>query len=60
LLAKPNQQDLAFIKGLLEAGQVVPVIDRTFPLSQVPDAIRYMEAGHARGKVIITIGQNGH
>jgi NADPH:quinone reductase-like Zn-dependent oxidoreductase len=60
LLAKPNQQDLAFIKGLLEAGQVVPVIDRTFPLSQVPDAIRYMEAGHARGKVIIAIDQDSH
>jgi NADPH:quinone reductase-like Zn-dependent oxidoreductase len=59
LLAKPNQQDLAFVKGLLEAGQVVPVIDRTYPLSQVPDAIRYVEEGHARGKVVITIGQNG-
>jgi NADPH:quinone reductase-like Zn-dependent oxidoreductase len=57
-VAKPNQQDLAFVKGLLEAGKVVPVIDRTYPLSQVPDAIRYVEEGHARGKVVITIGQN--
>ena len=55
LLAKPNKHDLAFVKGLLEAGKVVPVIDRTFPLSQVPDAIRYLEEGHARGKVVITI-----
>jgi NADPH:quinone reductase-like Zn-dependent oxidoreductase len=57
LLAKPNPQDLAFVQGLLEAGKIVPVIDRTYPLSQVPDAIRYMEEGHARGKVVITIGQ---
>lgn len=59
LLAKPNKQDLAFVRGLLESGQLVPVIDRTFPLSQVPDAIRYLEEGHARGKVIITIHQDG-
>ncbi|HLV97544.1 MAG TPA: NAD(P)-dependent alcohol dehydrogenase [Ktedonobacterales bacterium] len=47
LLARPNQQDLTFIKGLLEAGKVVPVIDRQYPLHQVPEAIRYLEAGHA-------------
>jgi NADPH:quinone reductase-like Zn-dependent oxidoreductase len=55
LLAMPNQQDLAFVQGLLAAGQLVPVIDRTYPLSQVADAIRYLEEGHARGKVVITI-----
>lgn len=54
-VAKPNKQDLAFVKELLEAGQLVPVIDRTYPLSQVPDAIRYLEEGHAQGKVVITI-----
>jgi NADPH:quinone reductase-like Zn-dependent oxidoreductase len=39
----------------MEAGQVTAVIDRTYPLSQVPEAIRYLEAGHARGKVVITV-----
>lgn len=55
LQAKPNQQDLAFVQGLLAAGQVVPFIDRCYPLSQVPDAIRYLEEGHAQGKVVIVI-----
>jgi NADPH:quinone reductase-like Zn-dependent oxidoreductase len=53
--AKANKKDLLFIKELLEAGKVVPVIDRIYPLSQVPDAIRYLEEGHARGKVVITV-----
>jgi NADPH:quinone reductase-like Zn-dependent oxidoreductase len=53
--AKPNKKDLVFIKELLETGKVVPVIDRTYPLSEVPDAIRYLEEGHARGKVVITL-----
>lgn len=57
LLAKPDQTDLAFVKALLEAGKVVPVIDRNYPLSQVADAIRYLEEGHARGKVIIKVAQ---
>src|SRR5881275_155120 len=52
--ANPNKKDLLFIKELLEAGKVVPVIDRTYPLSEVPEAIRYLEAGHAKGKVVIT------
>ena len=58
LLAKPNKQDLAFIKELLEAGKVVPVIDRCYPLSEVADAIRYLEEGHAQGKVVITLAHN--
>ena len=53
--ANPNKKDLLFIKELLEAGKVVPVIDRTYPLSEVPEAIRYLEAGHAKGKVVITV-----
>jgi NADPH:quinone reductase-like Zn-dependent oxidoreductase len=53
--AKANQKDLVFIKGLLEAGKVVPVIDRRYPLRETAEAIRYLEAGHAKGKVIITV-----
>lgn len=55
LLAKPNIADLAFIRELLESGKVVPVIDRRYPLSGVPDALRYLEEGHAQGKVVITV-----
>ncbi len=54
-LAHQNKDDLAVLRELLEAGKVTPVIDRTYPLSEVPDAIRYLEAGHARGKVAITV-----
>jgi len=50
-----KKEDLAFMKELLEAGKVVPVIDRRYPLSEVPEAIRYLEEGHARGKVVITV-----
>ena len=57
LLAKPNQKDLAYMKGLLEASKVSPVIDRYYPLSEVPAALRYLEGGHAKGKVIITMDQ---
>jgi 2-desacetyl-2-hydroxyethyl bacteriochlorophyllide A dehydrogenase len=55
ILAKPSQKDLVFLKELLEAGKVVPVIDRCYPLSKVPEAIRYLEEGHAKGKVVITM-----
>ena len=54
-LAKPNKEDLQFLKELIEAGKVTPVIDRTYSLSEVPEAIRYLEEGHARGKVVITV-----
>jgi NADPH:quinone reductase-like Zn-dependent oxidoreductase len=53
--AKANKKDLLFIKELLEAGKVKPVIDRTYPLAQVAEAIRYLETGRARGKVVITV-----
>ncbi len=53
--AKINQKDLVYLKGLLEAGKVAPVIDRRYSLDEVPEAIRYLEEGHARGKVVITI-----
>jgi NADPH:quinone reductase-like Zn-dependent oxidoreductase len=54
-IEKENQADLVFMKELFEAGKVVPVIDRTYSLSETPQAIRYVEDGHARGKVVITI-----
>jgi len=50
----PNKGDLATLKELIEAGKITPVIDRTYSLSETPEAIRYLEEGHARGKVIIT------
>jgi NADPH:quinone reductase-like Zn-dependent oxidoreductase len=59
MLVKPNKNDLLFMKDLVEAGRVMPVIDRRFPLSQIPDAIRYLAGGHATGKVVITVEQNG-
>jgi NADPH:quinone reductase-like Zn-dependent oxidoreductase len=54
-VAKPNQKDLAFMKELLEAGKVVPVIDRRYPLGETAEALRYLEEGHAQGKVVITV-----
>jgi NADPH:quinone reductase-like Zn-dependent oxidoreductase len=50
-----NHEDLTVLAELLETGQVTPVIDQTFPLSEGPKAIRYLEEGHARGKVVITV-----
>jgi len=55
LIAKRNNADLQILCGLIEAGRVTPVIDRTYPLSEVPAAIRYLEEGHARGKIVITV-----
>lgn len=53
MLTKPSQEDLTIIRDLMAAGRVTPVIDRRYGLSEVPEAIRYLEAGHARGKVVI-------
>ena len=58
LLAGPNNKDLHFVKELIEAGKVIPVIDRCYPLSEVADAIRYLEEGHVQGKVVITVAHN--
>jgi NADPH:quinone reductase-like Zn-dependent oxidoreductase len=55
-LAKPpNERDWAFMRELLESGQLRPVIDRRYTLSEVPEALRYLGVGHARGKVVITM-----
>jgi len=53
--ATRSQEDLVYMKNLLEAGKVTPIIDRTYPLSQTSQAISYVEEGHARGKVVITV-----
>ena len=53
--AKVNKEDLTILQGLMRAGKVTPVIDRRYRLSEVPEAILYLEEGHARGKVVITI-----
>jgi NADPH:quinone reductase-like Zn-dependent oxidoreductase len=54
-LSLPNKEDLATLKELTESGKVTPVIDRTYPLSETPEAIGYLGEGHARGKVVITV-----
>ncbi len=55
LVSKERREDLQFLGKLIEAGTVTPVIDRTYPLSEAPEAIRYLAEGHARGKVVITV-----
>lgn len=53
--AKENAADLSVLRELIESGKVTPAIDRTFPLSEAPEAIRYFQEGHARGKVVIAV-----
>ena len=55
LMAAERQEDLRYLAELIDAGAVSPVIDRTYPLGDTPEAIRYMHDGHARGKVVITM-----
>jgi NADPH:quinone reductase-like Zn-dependent oxidoreductase len=55
LISIERKQDLEALSELIEAGKVRPIVDRTFPLSEAPDAIRYLERGQARGKVVITV-----
>ncbi|MFI2352647.1 NAD(P)-dependent alcohol dehydrogenase [Streptomyces sp. NPDC019443] len=55
LTATPSKENLAALRELAESGKVTPVIDRTYPLSEVPEAIRYLEVEHARAKVVITV-----
>ena len=52
-LAKHTRDDLLVLKELAETGKIVPVIDRTYPLAETAEAIRYLETGHARGKVVV-------
>ncbi len=54
-MAQLKKSDLQVLSDLMQSGKVKPVIDRTYPLSQIAEAIRYLEKGHARGKVVITM-----
>jgi NADPH:quinone reductase-like Zn-dependent oxidoreductase len=60
LAVQRNQRDLLAITELCEAGKIVPVIDRRYPLREVPEALRYLGEGHAKGKVVITLDENNH
>jgi NADPH:quinone reductase-like Zn-dependent oxidoreductase len=55
MMADPSNKDLTLLADMMQSGKLKPVIDRTYKLEQVPDAIRYVEQGHARGKVVITV-----
>jgi NADPH:quinone reductase-like Zn-dependent oxidoreductase len=54
-VSRENHEDMIVLKELIEAGKVTPIVDRTYPLSDVPEAIRYLREGQARGKVVITV-----
>jgi NADPH:quinone reductase-like Zn-dependent oxidoreductase len=54
-ISKENHEDMIVLKELTESGKLAPVIDRTYPLAEVPEAIRYLEEGRARGKVVISV-----
>jgi NADPH:quinone reductase-like Zn-dependent oxidoreductase len=54
-LAKPSKGDLIILRELIATGKVTPVIDKRYTLSEVPEAIRYLEEGHGHGKVVITL-----
>ena len=56
MMAQITRKDLTILADLIQAGKVKPVIDRTYPFSQFPEAMRYLEEGHARGKVVVTVG----
>ena len=55
MLAQMNQKDLTILADLIQTGKVTPVIDKTYPFSQLPEAMRYLETGRARGKVVVTV-----
>lgn len=54
-MSAEREEDLRYCGELIEAGKVTPIVDRTYPLSEVPEAIRYLRGGHARGKVVVTV-----
>jgi NADPH:quinone reductase-like Zn-dependent oxidoreductase len=60
MMAQGNKADLNILADLMQSGKVTPVIDRTYPLSEIREAIRYLETGRARGKVIIKVAQDNN
>jgi NADPH:quinone reductase-like Zn-dependent oxidoreductase len=54
-IAEFNKKDMMVLADLMQSGKMTPVIDRTYKLNETPDALRYLETGHARGKVVITV-----
>ncbi len=60
LAVLPNIEDMIRVTELCEAGKVVPVIDRRYPLSEVPEALRYLGEGRVKGKVVIIVERNDH
>jgi NADPH:quinone reductase-like Zn-dependent oxidoreductase len=59
MLAELNRKDLAILADLMQSGKLTPVIDRRYPLSETAEALRYLEKGHARGKVVVTVDSGG-
>jgi len=59
-IAKLNTPDLAVLQELLETGKMTPVVDRRYDLSEVPAALRYLDEGHAMGKIVINVDRLGH
>ena len=57
-VANSNSEDMIVLKEFIESGKVTPVIDKTYPLSETTDAFRYLDEGHAKGKVVITVEDN--
>jgi NADPH:quinone reductase-like Zn-dependent oxidoreductase len=55
LLAKINREDLAILADLVQSGTVIPVVDRTYSLREIAEAVRHVESGHVRGKVVIAV-----
>ena len=55
MMAQPSTKDLTLLAEMVESGKLKPVIDRTYKLAEVPEAVRYVEQGHARGKVVISV-----
>ena len=55
IVGKMSQKDLLFITGLISAGKVKSIIDKRYPLNETAEALRYLEEGHVRGKVVITV-----
>jgi NADPH:quinone reductase-like Zn-dependent oxidoreductase len=55
MLAELNHNDLAYLADLMQSGKITPVIDRSYKLNDLANAIRYLEQGHARGKVVISV-----